>query len=146
MDQSCNEQNFLDPLLHFVVFVLQWLSTAVENRACAAHTFDLAIFLLFLHVVFPAFTAVLFRISGSLDFEYFFTSFFFAVSWLMDLKYWDCLHIRFLYSLILFYLCFFRFSSILLDSQWQKKDFPFFQLNFFTLFSVLGWSSKVWRN
>ena len=58
---------------------------------------------------------------------YFLLPFFFAVSWLMDLKYWDCLHIRFLYSLILFYLCFFRFSSILLDSQWQKKKtFHFF--------------------
>ena len=45
---------------------------------------------------------------------------------LVDLTYWGCLHFRFLYSLTLFDLCFFHFSSILLASLVIRKRVAMF--------------------
>ena len=67
-----------------------------------------------------------------LDYEYLFllTSYS-AFSDKVYLKYWGCLHFRFLCSLNLFPVCFFRFSSILLSSSVIKKRVSLFSIQYF---------------
>jgi hypothetical protein len=78
------------------------------------------------------------------EYQFLLAFFIFAFSDCVDLKYWGCFSLS-ISLLFLFHLCFLLFSSKLLASSVIKKKVAVFQLNIFSVISVLDRSSSnVW--
>jgi hypothetical protein len=138
---SCNERNFLDPLLHLTVFLSQELSSAVYvfiflwrteivQPVSAAHTYHPVTFLRCLQVVFPELTTYVLKMFGFLLIMN--TSFIYLLFCILRicrpviLKLFT-LSFPFLSCCYLFLLYFFHLSSVLLTpSVWKKKVVFFF--------------------
>jgi len=130
MNLSCNERNFLDPLLRLAVFSLA-VTFHCSRRVCPCmETWPSAASFCRSHFRYshlPQLFARSFPSTHSMSFQNLqlcldckwipvFNDFFFfpTFSDLVDLQYWGWLHFRFHCSLTLFPVCFYRVSSILL--------------------------------